>query len=79
MTKRYQFGNPIETEAVLYKPDITKGKCEWLQQREHGFFCRLPHETIVYGLGEGVRGINKRGWLYRSFCFDFYPLVFLHR
>ncbi len=70
MTKRYQFGNPIETEAVLYKPDITKGECEWLQQSGRGFSCHLSRETIVYGLGESVRGINKRGWLYRSFCSD---------
>ncbi|MBR1740565.1 MAG: alpha-glucosidase [Lachnospiraceae bacterium] len=70
MVKRYRFGSPIETEAVLHKPDITERECEWLKKSEDGFFCRLPQETIVYGLGESIRGINKRGWLYRSFCSD---------
>ena len=27
-------------------------------------------EEKVYGLGENVRGINKRGWIYKSCCAD---------
>ena len=31
---------------------------------------RMDDEDIVYGLGENVRGINKRGWIYVSDCSD---------
>ena len=30
----------------------------------------MDPEDIVYGLGENVRGINKRGWIYESKCSD---------
>ena len=30
----------------------------------------MEKEDIVYGLGENVRGINKRGWIYESNCTD---------
>ncbi len=30
----------------------------------------LGKDDIVYGLGENVRGINKRGWIYESKCSD---------
>ncbi len=31
---------------------------------------KMDAEDIVYGLGENVRGINKRGWVYESKCSD---------
>ena len=31
---------------------------------------RMSDGDVVYGLGENVRGINKRGWLYESKCSD---------
>ncbi len=30
----------------------------------------MADSDIVYGLGEAPRGINKRGWVYTSFCSD---------
>ena len=30
----------------------------------------MNENDIVYGLGEAPRGINKRGWVYESFCAD---------
>ena len=30
----------------------------------------LADDDIVFGLGESMRGINKRGFLYKSFCTD---------
>lgn len=30
----------------------------------------MAEEDIVFGLGENVRGINKRGWIYESKCSD---------
>lgn len=31
---------------------------------------RMSDGDVVYGLGENVRGINKRGWVYESKCSD---------
>lgn len=70
MTKRYVFGNPIETDAVLSKPEV----CAWsdgrLYLRGNALECGLGEDEIVYGLGQNVRGINKRGWIYESNCTD---------
>lgn len=30
----------------------------------------MGKDDIVYGLGENIRGINKRGWIYESKCSD---------
>ncbi len=107
MVKRFVFGNPLETEAVLEKPQAVRiclrqdaagqigeddknlvdstdreckvGICAGAQDS-----AALPHlswdgemltfhlgkDDIVYGLGENVRGINKRGWIYVSDCTD---------
>ena len=34
------------------------------------FFYQMDASDRVYGLGENVRGINKRGWIYESKCSD---------
>lgn len=39
-------------------------------EKEDGFHYSLKEDEIVYGLGENVRGINKRGWRYISNCSD---------
>lgn len=68
--KRYQSGTPIETEAMLKKIAVTEGEIPYLKQTEQGFWCKLEQDDVVYGLGENVRGINKRGWVYESNCAD---------
>lgn len=70
MISRYVYGTPIETEAVLHKPEAEKGEVKGLQREGSSLFCSLSDEDIVYGLGENVRGINKRGWIYQSNCTD---------
>lgn len=80
MIRRYIFGNPIETEAVLEKTEAVftdseksgGAKIPHLACMEGGALlrCTLAPEDIVYGLGEQVRGINKRGWIYESNCSD---------
>ena len=30
----------------------------------------MEPQDVLYGLGENVRGINKRGWVYESKCSD---------
>lgn len=70
MVKRFQFGTPIETGAVLEKPEISGEKFQEMEVTEDGFRTNLEPADMVYGLGETVRGINKRGWLYESYCAD---------
>lgn len=72
MIKRFVFGTPIETEAVLDKPEAVNGTLGLLSLEDEcrRLSCRLEPEDIVYGLGEQVRGINKRGWIYESNCSD---------
>lgn len=74
--KRYVYGTPIETGAVVCKPETTSGNPEDLSMsvatKEDNWTLSLPLEEddIVYGLGETVRGINKRGWKYISWSTD---------
>ena len=34
------------------------------------FSYAMDSQNILYGLGENIRGINKRGWVYESKCSD---------
>jgi alpha-glucosidase len=74
MVKKYIFGAPFETEAVVENipqevaNDIGYGKV--LLKDGFKFTLTLANEDVVYGLGENVRGINKRGYEYISNCAD---------
>lgn len=35
-----------------------------------GWQFELKEEDVVYGLGESLRGMNKRGYVYEAFCTD---------
>ena len=70
MVTRSVFGNPIETDAVLTKPSAIVFQNGEIEKREDGFYYTMKDDDIVYGLGENVRGINKRGWKYISSCSD---------
>lgn len=79
MIYKYIFGSPIDTEAVVLQgvkeADInTAEKYFCVKENDEGgglfFSCKLEKEDVVYGLGENVRGINKRGWIYESKCSD---------
>ena len=70
MLRRYIFGTPIETEAVLNKPESSAQSGFPFTMTENGFMTTMEEEDIVYGLGQNVRGINKRGWTYVSDCAD---------
>lgn len=71
MIEKYVFGEPIETEAVVRDIPVTDGVLPFFNIREDGSFTyEMSDKDIVYGLGEQVRGINKRGWKYTSWCFD---------
>ncbi|MEE1056310.1 MAG: glycoside hydrolase family 31 protein [Acutalibacteraceae bacterium] len=73
MINKFIFGTPLSTGAVVQEIDksdnithLTVGEYENGLQ----FKTNLAEDDVVYGLGETVRGINKRGWKYVSYCAD---------
>lgn len=71
MIKRFVFGKAFDTEAVKDKPEACKEKIPYFENAEtSSFSLEMDSSDIVYGLGENVRGINKRGFIYESFCTD---------
>lgn len=73
MVTKFKFGVPIETEAVIEQIKTAEGMPEnGVVTLEEGFCYEftLAEDDVVYGLGEANRGINKRGYIYQSFCTD---------
>lgn len=72
MIRRYVYGEMIETEAILKKPEAEAGVIPYFEVSEEAmtFSYQMDADDRVYGLGENMRGINKRGWLYESRCAD---------
>lgn len=72
MVKKYVYGNPVNTEAVVENIPVQKGEIEVLtfDRQEQKFIYDMKEDTKVYGLGEANRGINKRGFKYVSYCSD---------
>lgn len=70
MVKKYSFGNPIETDAVVKDIAETEWNDGVFRKVGNSFHYTLRPDEIIYGLGENVRGMNKRGWRYVSECAD---------
>ncbi len=73
MVQKYKFGNPFRTDAVVREVALCEGEMPYMKKADGeklSFSYHLEQEDEVYGLGENVRGINKRGWEYRSCCMD---------
>ena len=74
MIKKFTSGNPIDTQAVVEKfnalPIAEFPLCGKFENGNFVFEFDMADSDIVYGLGEAPRGINKRGWVYNSFCSD---------
>lgn len=73
MIRKYVFGEPFETEAVVKEIQPEKGNPiygEILTEDGFTFTLHMEEKDIVYGLGEANRGINKRGYCYVSYCTD---------
>ena len=74
MIKRYTFGKPIQTEAVVQNLEVQVEALSHLSLKEEDATYVLTYaldaEDCLYGLGEQVRGINKRGYIYVSNCSD---------
>lgn len=84
MIKRYRFGKPFNTEAVINLPEnliefnedyeIPYGKLGIIQNpgenQKLNFSLQLFSQDRIFGLGESMGGINKRGHVYKSWCTD---------
>ncbi|MBP5555807.1 MAG: alpha-glucosidase [Lachnospiraceae bacterium] len=66
--RKYEFGSPYDTGAVvlnLGKTDGVPARFSYDRNTET-FSYDLKEKDMVFGLGESIRGINKRGWIYVS-------------
>lgn len=68
MIRYYKLGDPIETGSVVMNlPPETAPLPGWRCDPDKKQISRgLSPDSVVYGLGETIRGINKKGWLYVS-------------
>lgn len=84
MIRKFIFGKPFETDATVLQiakenKFVQNEAVEELKSQnyevvcsENGFSfeCKLKEESIVYGLGQAMGNINKRGRTYTSYCSD---------
>ncbi len=76
MIRRYDYGSPIFTGAIaIPQPVCTDELPRFTVTRGEGtvsFKVTLDEDDMIFGLGESVRGVNKRGHRYRAWCSDDY-------
>lgn len=73
MITKYVFGHPFETEAIVIPLQASSGDIPAyikMSLDNTSFTINLAKSDIVYGLGENMGGINKRGRIYVSNCTD---------
>lgn len=73
MIKKYMFGRPVKTDAVVMDIPESQDKISVMELTESEgirLCCRMDEEDVVYGLGEQMRGMNKRGFSYVSDAAD---------
>ena len=73
MVRKYVFGNPFETEAIVKEVEAEQGTPAYGEislEEGFSFTYHLAEDDMVYGLGEANRGLNKRGYCYISDCTD---------
>ena len=70
MIKRYTFSPLFPTGAVVKELPCESGAPAPFTLTDKSFSLSMDANSRVYGLGETVRGINKRGWRYESWCSD---------
>ena len=74
MISRYIFGTPLPTMAVIREIAPSGGEIPHFTVTEAdgsvSFTTILGDDDLIFGLGENVRGINKRGHLYRAWNMD---------
>ena len=73
MITKYTFGTPFDTEAIVApQPESCNPLPSYLNMSADKLTltAALDPDDIVYGLGENMGGINKRGRKYVSCCTD---------
>ena len=73
MIKRYRYGQPISTDTIVKSIPICDENIAFFQlenKEKMTFTYTMDDNDIIYGLGENMRGINKRGFTYISRCMD---------
>lgn len=73
MITKYEYGTPFNTEACVENIPATNGNPKSgtiTTQDSFCFTCKMSPKDSIYGLGEANRGINKRGYIYESYCSD---------
>ena len=76
MISRYVYGNPIKTDAVVQNIEPCDNNMvlpyftQSVNENQIVFSYDMDEQTIVYGLGEQMRGMNKRGFSYISYAAD---------
>lgn len=74
MIRKFTYGKPYPTEATTMNIQASNEElpifiCDQ-REEEIVLLYKMENEDVAYGLGENLRGINKRGYLYTSFCSD---------
>ena len=77
MIRKYTFGNPIPTDAVVLEIPREPGTppmfdCETRPEGSVSLRLSLHPEEVLFGLGQSVRGIDKRGFRYESWNYDIF-------
>jgi alpha-glucosidase len=73
MIQRYSYGAVVETNAVAKTVKADDGVPAFgtvISSSPFSWNYTMGTDDIVYGLGENMRGINKRGFRYVSWCSD---------
>jgi alpha-glucosidase len=73
MLYRYEYGLPAETGAVVHSLPLSSGAPAFgtvLSEEPFAWSFTLSPSDRIYGLGENMRGMNKRGFTYTSWCSD---------
>ena len=68
MIRKYRIGNPIPTDSVVKELQISEESIPYFERNDEKkeLSLLLKKNDKVFGLGETVRGMNKRGWLYTA-------------
>lgn len=70
MIEKFRLGDPFPTEAVVQDIPVSSGEIPYFTQEGAVLSLELAPGDRVYGLGESMHGINKRGALYISSNID---------
>ena len=70
MILKFDYSPRYPTDAVVCDLAPCAEPLPYLSLENGAFRYSLADGDRVYGLGETVRGMNKRGWIYESYCTD---------